>query len=65
MSFSFKTILVPVDFSINTEVAINKAVEVADKDGANIHLLHIREGNRQLVPLLEKNGKSFIKIRFD
>ena len=61
MSFSFKTILVPVDFSINTEVAINKAVEVADKDGANIHLLHIREGNRQLVPLLEKNGKALSK----
>jgi hypothetical protein len=41
MSFSFKTILVPVDFSINTEVAINKALEVADKDGATLHLMHV------------------------
>jgi nucleotide-binding universal stress UspA family protein len=43
MSFSFKTILIPVDFSINTEVAINKALEVADKDGADIHLLHVSD----------------------
>jgi nucleotide-binding universal stress UspA family protein len=41
MSFAFKTILVPVDFSVNTEVAINKALELADKDGATIHLLHV------------------------
>jgi nucleotide-binding universal stress UspA family protein len=41
MSFSFKTILVPVDFSINTEVAVQKAMEIADADGATIHLLHI------------------------
>lgn len=41
MSFSFKTILVPVDFSINTEVAINKALELADKEGAAIHLMHV------------------------
>jgi nucleotide-binding universal stress UspA family protein len=41
MSFSFKTILVPVDFSINTEVAVQKAMEIADGDGATVHLLHI------------------------
>jgi nucleotide-binding universal stress UspA family protein len=41
MPFSFKTILVPVDFSINTEVAVNKALEVADKEGATIHLMHV------------------------
>lgn len=42
MSFSFKTILVPVDFSINTEVAVKKALEIADGEGATIHLLHVR-----------------------
>lgn len=45
MSFSFKTIVVPIDFSINTEVAINKALEVADKDGADIHLLHVSDSS--------------------
>lgn len=46
MSFSFKTILVPVDFSINTEVAINKALEVADNEGATIHLLYVAGSTR-------------------
>lgn len=41
MSASFKNILVPVDFTINTEVAINKAMEVAGKEGSTIHLLYI------------------------
>ena len=40
MSPSFKTILVPVDFSINTDVAIAKAIELIDFDGC-IHLLHV------------------------
>jgi nucleotide-binding universal stress UspA family protein len=41
MPFSFKTILVPIDFSVNTEVAINKALELADKETATIHLVHL------------------------
>jgi nucleotide-binding universal stress UspA family protein len=41
MSLSFKTILVPVDFSLNTEVGIAKAMEVADKSGALIILYHM------------------------
>lgn len=40
MNFSFKTILIPVDFSINSEVAISKALELAKTD-ANFHLLHV------------------------
>jgi len=40
MPFSFKTILVPVDFSINADVAINKALELAD-ESATIHLVHV------------------------
>lgn len=40
MSFAFKTILIPVDFSVNTEVAVNKAIELADTD-VNIHLMHV------------------------
>ena len=51
MHFSFKTILVPVDFSINTEVAINKALEVADKEGATIHLMHVLRDTLSWPPL--------------
>lgn len=42
MADSFKNILIPVDFSINTEVAIEKALEMADKN-AELHLLHINK----------------------
>jgi nucleotide-binding universal stress UspA family protein len=41
MPFSFRNIIVPVDFTINSEVAINKALEIADSEGATIHLLHV------------------------
>jgi nucleotide-binding universal stress UspA family protein len=36
----FKKIIVPADFSVNTEIALKKAVELAD-EGATIHLLHV------------------------
>jgi hypothetical protein len=36
----FKDILVPVDLSVNTEIAIKKALEFA-ADGTNFHLLHV------------------------
>ena len=39
---SFKNILVPVDFSINTEVALKKAAAIADEE-AIIHLLHVSQ----------------------
>jgi nucleotide-binding universal stress UspA family protein len=42
MADSFKNILIPVDFSVNTEVAVKKALEMADKN-ANLHLLHIKK----------------------
>jgi nucleotide-binding universal stress UspA family protein len=38
---SFKNILVPVDFTVNTEVAINKTLELIDPEGSLIHLLHV------------------------
>jgi len=41
MPTSFKTILVPVDFSDNTDLAVNKAVALADPDNCTIHLLHV------------------------
>ena len=41
MKDSFKTILIPVDFSINTEVAIKKALDIIGDDEATVYLLHI------------------------
>src|SRR5436190_17528802 len=43
MFLSFKNILVPVDFSINTEVAVNKAIELIDDGEAIIHLLYVNK----------------------
>ena len=37
----FKNILVPVDFSVNTEVAVKQALELTDAKGSGIHLLHV------------------------
>ena len=41
MSSSFKNILIPVDFSANTEVAVKQAIELACTDGSTLHLLHV------------------------
>ena len=42
MSFCFRTIVVPVDFSINSDIAINKALEMAEEQ-AVLHLVHIMD----------------------
>ena len=41
MSSLFKSILIPVDFSTNTEVAVNQAIEFACTSRSTIHLLHV------------------------
>ena len=41
MSGLFKNILIPVDFSVNTEVAVKQAIELACTNGSTIHLLHV------------------------
>lgn len=41
MSRSFKSILVPVDFSINTEIAVKKAMELVDELEPVVHLVHV------------------------
>ncbi len=38
---SFKTILIPVDFTINTELALQKAAGLVNTQDAQIHLLHV------------------------
>ena len=41
MNTSFRNILIPVDLSINTEIAVKKGLELADYD-TTFHLLHIQ-----------------------
>jgi len=38
---SFSTILIPVDFTVNTQVAITKGIQLCEGPGAEIHLLHV------------------------
>jgi len=42
MSARFNTILIPVDFTLNTEVAIAKTLGLLEDSPADIHLLHVR-----------------------
>jgi nucleotide-binding universal stress UspA family protein len=57
---------VPVDFSINTEVAIKKALEVVDRQGGVIHLFHVKKNiNHNLLSLVwskPQDIKGYAKI---
>jgi len=41
MSVTFNKILIPIDFSVNTESAINKAISLIGIESGAIHLLHM------------------------
>ncbi len=45
MNQYFKNILVPIDLSVNTEVAVKKAIDLAEA-GTHIHLLHVQKSTR-------------------
>jgi nucleotide-binding universal stress UspA family protein len=63
MDQSFKTILVPVDFSINTEVAVRKALEVVDKFRGNIHLMHVTpQMKSNLITVVKKSYRDEPKL---
>jgi nucleotide-binding universal stress UspA family protein len=49
---SFNNILLPIDLSLNTEMAVAKAIELAGSEGAVIHIMHV-------VNPKNKNGSSF------
>jgi nucleotide-binding universal stress UspA family protein len=55
---AFKNILVPVDFTLNTEVAVTKALEVVDKEESIIHLLHVVKSSsfsvKNTLPVVEE-----------
>lgn len=58
---SFKNILVPVDFTLNTEVAISKTLELVDQEGAAIHLLHVCKTNYSF----KKNGNEGSAVKLN
>jgi nucleotide-binding universal stress UspA family protein len=63
MDQSFKTILVPVDFSINTEVAVRKALEVIDKFRGTIHLMHVTpQMKSNLITVVKKSYRDEPKL---
>jgi nucleotide-binding universal stress UspA family protein len=63
MDQSFKTILVPVDFSINTEVAVRKALEVIDKFRGTIHLMHVTpQMKSNLITVVKKSYRDETKL---
>lgn len=55
MAIVFGKILVPVDFSANTEAAVRKAVELAGEEKSLIHLFHVERGLTTLEAKLKLN----------
>jgi nucleotide-binding universal stress UspA family protein len=55
---SFKNIFILVDFTVNTEVAINKALELISEEGSTIHLLHV---NKPTLPFLRETHQPSVK----
>jgi len=39
----FRTILLPVDFEISTEMAVKKTLELSDPGQTVIHLFHVQK----------------------
>jgi nucleotide-binding universal stress UspA family protein len=60
MQFSFKTILVPVDFTINTELAIHKALSIRTDENTILHLVHVQLTGKEPshLPLQEQTTAS-------
>src|ERR1700742_353385 len=52
----FKNILIPVDFTVNTEIAIQKGIDLAMEAEAIIHLLHVAGPGRSASGKFEVRG---------
>ncbi|MEP7376875.1 MAG: universal stress protein [Chitinophagaceae bacterium] len=63
MSSLFKSILIPVDFSSNTEVAVNQAIELACTSGSTIHLLHVVRPKTlwSVIPVVNQSRSSLME----
>lgn len=62
MNLSFNNILIPVDFSVNTSVAIRKALSLCEGTNTAIHLLHVAGRHADLKVSKEKLEKFRIQI---
>ncbi len=51
----FRTILLPVDFEINTEMAVKKALELSDPGQTVIHLFHVQKPSMPWSSIWEKD----------
>jgi nucleotide-binding universal stress UspA family protein len=49
MAISFNNILIPVDFSLNTEIAVKKAASLAGGKDTILHLLHVLRPGKKAV----------------
>ena len=49
MPATFNKILIPVDFSLNTEIALKKAIGLAGAEETTIHLLHVTRPGKKVV----------------
>ena len=50
-----------MDFSVNTEVAVKKAIELVQPSGTVIHLLHVSSPQNSWNRILSRNGRSNIE----
>jgi len=55
----FRTILLPVDFEINTEMAVKKTLELSDPGQTVIHLFHVQ---KPAMPWSSIWGKDIFKL---
>lgn len=69
MAIAFNTILIPVDFSQNTDIAVQKAAELVGREGSELHLLHVMRRSGVATEELERlevmirNRYPAIKVR--
>src|ERR1043166_1361899 len=61
MSSLFKSILIPVDFSGNTEAAVKQAIELTCINGSTIHLLHVIKP-KAMWAVIPVNNRSMSKL---
>ncbi|WP_431210498.1 universal stress protein [Puia sp. P3] len=50
MAIVFTKLLIPVDFTLNTEIAVKKAISLIGADKVVLHLLHVVQPHRPLPP---------------
>jgi nucleotide-binding universal stress UspA family protein len=62
MSFLLNNILVPVDFTLNSETAVKKAIELAQSSSSVFHLLHVKSSKASPYPVVKKNNTINISI---